>query len=328
MKTLDCQVTDPFNITRDAKMTFLQKALELNYMTQKLRECLGVKADLKRIEVNRYKPERRCLIAYSFDSFTVLGKIRAKGLDKTSYETQAYFYETGLAVPKVLGVIPELNMWLQEAVAGESLTRVLQRQKATTLMPNVADELYKLHSLSPATSKQHTIHDELTMLRDRIEQVMKLKPTWTARLERILQACKTLSSKIPLEQARGVHRDFYADQVLVNESNVYLLDFDLYTLGDPALDVGNFLGHLTELSLRLGDAEMFLELENVFESSYRERNHEVSSQAIQIYKTLTLARHIYISTLFEDRKVLTKVLLELCEERLGLSQKGAFTFVK
>ena len=328
MNTLDCQVIDRFDITCDSKMTFLQGALEPSFITRKLQDCLGANVDLKRIEVKRYKPERRCLIAYSFDDSTLLGKIRAKGLDKTSYETQAYLYEAGLAVPKVLGIIPELHMWLQETIAGHSLTSVLQSQNAVTLMLNVAEELYKLHSLSPATSRQHTVNDEINILRDRLECVKKLKPVWSQRLERVMKACELLTSKIPSGKARGIHRDFYADQVLVNKSRVYLLDFDLYTLGDPALDVGNFLGHLTELGLRLGNAKMFLELENVFESAYLAKNHEVSSKQIQIYKTLTLARHIYISTLFEDRKAFTKALLELCEERLGLNHAVASIFVK
>jgi aminoglycoside phosphotransferase (APT) family kinase protein len=320
MKTCDCQVIDPFGITRDARMTFLQKALEPDFITQKLQTCLENNSNLKRIEVKRYKPERRCLIAYSFDDFTVLGKIRAKGLDKTSYETQAYLYETGLAVPRVLGVVPELNMWFQELVVGQSLTGLLQKSHAQALMSEVADALYQLHRLSPVTSRQHTIHDELNILHDRLERVARQKPAWSSRLGRVIKACETVASNVAPRKARGIHRDFYADQVLVNENKIYLLDFDLYTMGDPALDVGNFLGHLTELALRSGNADMFLELENAFESSYLERNHEVSSQHVQTYKTLTLARHIYISTLFEDRKAFTQELLELCEERLGLSQ--------
>jgi hypothetical protein len=320
MNTLDCQMVDPFGITRDAKMTFLQSVLEPNFITQKLQTCLETNSDLKRIEVKRYKPERRCLIAYSFDDFTVLGKIRAKGLDKASYETQAYLYESSLDVPKVLGVLPELHMWLQEKLLGQSLTGLLQKSHAQALMSEVADVLYQLHRLSPVTSRHHSIDDELNILHDRLERVARQKPAWSSRLGRVIKACETVASNVVPRKARGIHRDFYADQVLVNENKIYLLDFDLYTFGDPALDVGNFLGHLTELGLRLGNVEMFLELENAFESSYLERNHEVSSQHVQTYKTLTLARHIYISTLFEDRKAFTQELLELCEERLGLSQ--------
>jgi aminoglycoside phosphotransferase (APT) family kinase protein len=42
-----------------------------------------------------------------------------------------------------------------------------------------------------------------------------------------------------------VHGDFYDDQVLVSDAGVVLLDFDAAGLGNPLLDVGNFLAHLT-----------------------------------------------------------------------------------
>jgi aminoglycoside phosphotransferase (APT) family kinase protein len=42
-----------------------------------------------------------------------------------------------------------------------------------------------------------------------------------------------------------VHGDFYDDQVLVADAGVVLLDFDAAGLGNPLLDVGNFLAHLT-----------------------------------------------------------------------------------
>jgi aminoglycoside phosphotransferase (APT) family kinase protein len=320
------EVIDPYTISDDSRMSFLQKALEPSLMARRLQACLDKDVHLKRIEVKRHKPERRCLIAYTCDSFTVLGKARAKGLDKRSYETQAYLYEAGLAVPQALGVIPELNMWLQKTVPGQPLTSLLHTNDAQDLIKKTATALYKLHHLSPATHRQHTTHDELSILRDRLERVIHLKPSWTDRIKTVMQACETLASTLPSYTVRGIHRDFYADQVLVHGSKIYLLDFDLYALGDPALDVGNFLGHLTELGLRLGNPKRFLKLENVFESSYLEKNSEVSSQAVQSYKTLTLARHIFISSQFEARKAFTEKVLELCEERLGLSQ--AATLVK
>jgi Phosphotransferase enzyme family len=311
------RVIDTYNIVNDAKMIFLHEALEAEVMTSALQKSLQCSLKLNRIEVKRYKPERRCLIAYSFeDGVTVLGKIRAKGLDKASYETQSYFYQTGLNVPQPLGVIPDLHMWLQEKVAGVSLTDVLQSPRAASLMTCVAQQLHQLHQLPPVASRQHIVKDELAILSDRLQRVKAIKPEWSARLDKVMNHCKQLVLELPSVAAKGIHRDFYADQVLVADEKLYLLDFDLYALGDPALDVGNFLGHLTELALRLGDAQLFAELENVLESSYLSLNSEVSSQRVQTYKTLTLARHIFISTQFAERQAFTKGLLELCEQRL------------
>jgi hypothetical protein len=40
-------------------------------------------------------------------------------------------------------------------------------------------------------------------------------------------------------------------------------------------------------------------------------------RAVQVYTTLTLARHIYLSTRLPDRNHLTEKLLRVCETRLG-----------
>ena len=53
---------------------------------------------------------------------------------------------------------------------------------------------------------------------------------------------------------------------IVGDGRLYLLDFDLYCLGDPALDAGNFIAHVTEQSLReLGDATALAPVEEAKE---------------------------------------------------------------
>lgn len=48
----------------------------------------------------------------------------------------------------------------------------------------------------------------------------------------------------------GIHHDFYGDQVIVMGDRLWLLDLDLYCQVHPALDMGNFIAHITEFSLR------------------------------------------------------------------------------
>ena len=78
------------------------------------------------------------------------------------------------------------------------------------------------------------------------------------------------------------------------------------------MDIGNFIGHLMELGIRQPQraealaagaaalAECFPDLAGV-----------------DAYTTLTLARHVWISTQFEERQPFTNDLLELCERRLA-----------
>jgi hypothetical protein len=311
---MTAHVFDGFGVTRDSTMTFLREALTPSIMTGALQEVLNTEVVLEKIEVKRYKPARRCLIAYTFhDGLTVLGKIRAKGLDKTSYETQTYFFEKNLPVPQLLGVVPNLNMWLQEYLAGVPLTDVLTTPHAPSLVREVARQLYRLHGLPPLTSRRHSPEDELNILDDRLKRVAEQHPAWSTRLHKLFQTCEHLALGLPVANAKGIHRDFYADQVLVADARLYLLDFDVYALGDPALDVGNFLAHLTELALRSGNPDKFLGLERALESSYLALTSDSLGERIHVYKTLTLVRHIFISTQLEGRRAFTEGLLELCE---------------
>ena len=89
--------------------------------------------------------------------------------------------------------------------------------------------------------------------------------------------------------------------------------------GDPALDIGNFLAHITEYSLReLGDPATLVGREEAMEEEFLRLSDGSCGEAVRAYATLTLARHVHISTLFPERREFTGWLLKLCEERLGI----------
>ena len=122
---------------------------------------------------------------------------------------------------------------------------------------------------------------------------------------------------LPFTNSVGIHRDFYHDQVLVSGHRIFLLDFDLYCMGDPSLDIGNFVGHLQELSLRkFGNPNELSKQENALIERFLELSGEFRRTSVDIYTTLTLVRHISISQQFSDRIKFTKKILSLCEKRL------------
>jgi aminoglycoside phosphotransferase (APT) family kinase protein len=105
--------------------------------------------------------------------------------------------------------------------------------------------------------------------------------------------------------------------VIVDRTRLWLLDFDLYCHGDPALDAGNFIGHVTQESLcTLDDAAAWRDRELALEERFIELTGEAARPAVRAYTTLTLARHVYLSTQFPERTPFTDRLLMLCEERL------------
>jgi len=169
--------------------------------------------------------------------------------------------------------------------------------------------------------------DELKILNECLQKVAALRPEWEKRLRRLMAECERFGASIPEPRPCGIHRDFYAAQVIVDPTaqsiippqppRIYLIDFDLYCLGDPGLDIGNFIGHMTEWGLRkLGDARALAKQEQALENRFVELTGEQCRPAIRAYTTLTLVRHIYLSTQFPERQSFTPQLLELCEQRL------------
>ena len=203
-------------------------------------------------------------------------------------------------------------------MAGVSAAGLLSQEGGIQLARRIAEAAHKLHSADLPTRRRHTMEDELHILHERLPLVAQSQPKLSKRLERILEKCDRLGQSFLNPRMCGIHRDFYADQVLVDQSRLYLIDWDLYCEGDPALDMGNFLGHMTEWSLRtLGDPQALLDCQRAMEERFVQLTGEAVRSALGAYATLTLVRHIHISSQFSERRAFTEPLLQLCEERLA-----------
>ena len=294
------------------------------------------------IRLLRHKPGRRCLIAYDLDvdgaPRSLLGKIRARGLDETTFRLMRRLFDEGfgsdspdgISVPAPVGCLPDLHMWLQCRVPGAVATTLMPGPDGPALARRMAEALHKLHRCGPRPARLHTLADECTILRDRLARVARQRPDWKPRLDRILAACLNLAATLPPPLLRPIHRDFYADNVVVDGDRLFLLDFDLYCLGDPALDAGNFIGHLTEQGLRCtGDPAAMADQEAALIEAFVARAGRGARTSVCACTTFTLARHIYISTRFPERRAVTEGLMALCEERLfGSSHRDGRAFLR
>jgi hypothetical protein len=329
-------VHDPFDVATDPKLAFLAEALDPSTAQCVLRQHLPAFADklvLRAIRVVRHKPGRRCLIAYDLDvctggeptTVTLLGKVRARGLDEHTYRLHRALWQAGwndagddrISVPEAVGIVPEWHMWLQRHVPGEVATTVLRGPNGVMLAHRIAEIAHKLHNVDIRPRREHTIGDELRILHERLERVVEQRPDWRQRLRCMLDACERLGATITPTRLCGIHRDFYADQVLVDGERLRLIDLDLYCAGDPGLDIGNFIAHIVEDSLRtFGTPDALADRATALEERFVALAGEEVRPSIHAYTTLTLVRHISISTQFAARRPFTARLLNLCEQRL------------
>jgi hypothetical protein len=336
-------VEDPFGVAADRAMPSLRKALDPSEAERQLQRRLprltGENGSLRLegIRVRRYKPARRCMIEYEVaversdappEPATVIGKVRVHRFGKSGFRLLDAVWNAGfeadsgdgISVPEPLGTVSAFRMWIQRKAPGLPATELLVGEGGERLGVRIAEAAHKLHRAGVPAERRHTMADELCILDERLSRLAAAEPGLAARIERLLDACRRLSDAARGAARCGIHRDFYADQVIVHGSRLYLLDFDLYCEGDPALDIGNFVGHVTEQSLRtLGDPAALSTVEGAIEERFMELSGTATRRALRAYAILTLARHVHLSTLYADRRRYTDALLELCEERLQIA---------
>jgi thiamine kinase-like enzyme len=211
-------------------------------------------------------------------------------------------------------------MWLQRWVPGQPATNLLLTQPG--LPEKIAALAHKIHTHSVPTSKTHTITDELQILGDRLRDFAQQHPQWQGKIQHFIAQSERLGEI--LEQysrpSTTIHRDFYPDQILVEGDRLWLVDLDLYCQGDPAVDLGNFIAHMTEQSLRTwGNSDAMASQEQTLKTAFLAKQPQKNifiSEAIDIYTTLTLLRHIAISWRIPERHSNIPALIELCGDRL------------
>jgi glycosyltransferase involved in cell wall biosynthesis len=339
----DVRVSDPFGARADKALPTLAAALDFatawSAFKRRLPRLSGEagKLRLKTIHVIRHKPERRAVVEYEVkvrtpgapdQKMTLIGKVRARRSGNEGYRLQDALWNAGfqadsadgISVPEPIGVIAEFQMWFQRKVPGVTVEKLIAGSEGIALARRVAEAACKLHRAGVATSRQHSMADELRILRTCFDQLTTAHPGWAGRLAAVMAACEALGANLPAPAACGIHRDFYPAQVIVDGNRLWVIDFDLYCLGDPGLDAGNFIGHVTEQALReSGRADALAGVERALEERFVELSGERVRPAVRAYATLTLARHIYLSAQFPERRTFTETILKLCEKRLHIT---------
>ncbi len=339
-------VIHPLEALQDPALPQLKSAPEPEIMQRHFVHCLkrfnkdSSRIDLQEIRMLRYQPGRCCLIEYTLkidrpgfspETLVLLGKTKSghsaqesfQILDQLWYAGFSADDKSGFSVPEPMGFVSELELWFQVKVRGLEATKLLSLPQGKEIVEYAAEAAYKLHHTKVELERIHLLSDELGFIFEKLPQVGAMQAEWSKRIDRILDALIRLVRKMPEPKLCGIHRNYCSDQVIVDGDHLTLIDFDLYCLGDPALDIGNFIGHITEQSLRRsGDTETLSKLEEAMEDRFIALSGEALRPAVRAYTLLTLVRQIYLSTCFPERRHLTEPLLALCEKRLRIKKKN------
>ena len=307
----------------------LDAALDTVVMRERLSEMLDAPAaelDLAEPELMRLKPGSRALVRYRASlgglRLDLVGKIRAKGTDRRTPALHDVLRAAGLdgeaphgvGVPSSRGVIDNMHLWLQDAVPGRMVTDFLLPGGDTTSSARAGTALALLHRTSVPTDRFWTFAQEIEVLDRALDAAQKSLPGEARRIAAIAEKARLMISSLEPGPVTGLHRDYYPDQVLVDGERVWLLDLDLYALGDPAIDLGNYVAHIAELALRqYGDAAALDEHVAAFLQAYGGHAMLPDARRVEIMKVVSLCRHIYISMRIKNRYDSTLPLIGICE---------------
>jgi len=228
---------------------------------------------VENIEILKYKPARRCVLAYELIGLArqdqrptrhqVIGKVFRDERGRRLFHVQQQLWlngfgpdaSDGIHVPRPLAYVPEMRMLVQERAPGATLNKLVADTNLKPLIPRCAEGLAKLHNHVAVDgfngSKTYLLADELDSLDRFTNNLAEVRPQSVPEVTVLLDALRAWAEKLPpLPAATPVHRDFYYSQVLFDGPRLTLIDFDLFAMGDPAIDVANFAAHLHFLGLQ------------------------------------------------------------------------------
>lgn len=316
----------------------LEAALDIGGMRKPMKQLLAPESEamvLESAQLLRHKPGRRALIRYELrqinrslvsEQQTVLGKLRfrkpdlqtpalhdllrANGLDENNPQ--------GVGVPANLGVYPAMNIWFQAMVPGKELSTFLGTGADIAPFRQAGRALAVFHSTPVTSPRSWSLQDEAAVLAKALDKAVMARPELKDRILSLRNLSMHAFESLPDVRARLIHRDFYQDQLLMDGKRVWMLDLDLIAQGDPAIDVANFLAHIKEYALRrYGGVSALNSIEQAFMEGYALEGHAFDEKRVRLLESLSLARHVHISTLFDDRRHTTEVILAFCEEQLA-----------
>jgi streptomycin 6-kinase len=192
-----------------------------------------------------------------------------------------------LALPRPLGYDARLRLLLQSKAGGEPLDTLARGPDACAALRQVGLALAELHQLRLPVRRVLRLRDHLAdLVRPHPRALAAYAEALGTSAQVLLEALLAAEARIDIPGiAAPVHRDFHLRQLFAGAGRIWLIDWDLFGHGDPALDIGNFcvylLTHLDRGAAQAVDA---------FLSGYRQAGQATAIGRAPLYAAFTCLR--------------------------------------
>ncbi len=241
----------------------------------------GVKVRRVRIETLAYTPEARAALSYEVLSESrdnglpeirhLVGKLQRTKSPATLFAGhwavwKATFGKVRVAPPVGYLAVPGLS--LQEVVRGTRLSDLAERGDFVKSVRQAARGIAAVHALDLPLLAVRDAAKEVRSVGRWVDVLRRIRPLLGRRLD-VLEARLVGELTARTRRCAPVHSDFHLANVLADAEGVILIDWDQVAIGDPASDVGRFLGALRVSALRTtGRAEGLAEAGAGFLEAY------------------------------------------------------------
>ncbi len=174
-------------------------------------------------------------------------KKSAKAQQATAFTTllehTSFGEGSAVRVPKTLALLKSWPGYLMLQSEGLPLS-TLRSEDRTQGMRLAGEAIGHLHRLPLRLQENHSQYDECALLRPWVQLISSMYPSLSRDAGKAYNHVEKLLAYGDAEPFTLVHRDFHESQVLISGTTATLIDFDTACNGEPAQDIGNFLGHL------------------------------------------------------------------------------------
>jgi hypothetical protein len=151
-----------------------------------------------------------------------------------------------LAIPSTLFYDPIHHFIAQERVDGIPYTDLIGHPEYRSYLRLAGEGLAALHMQHTSLGNLKWLPDHITdLIHPHPVELQEQMPLHRSLVERLLdmmieqeRACKHKIVATP------IHRNFQLPQLFYSQERVWLIGWDMFAKGDPALDVGNFVVYL------------------------------------------------------------------------------------
>ncbi len=243
-----------FVFPNDLKLPALQHLTDAVERTRILRELLPDRSELWQGELRclRYRPERRYVAEFraTGENRVLLKAYTRKGYNRCKHNVQSFQSRGRLRVARLLGCSDKNRLLAFEWLPGRLLMDLCTSPELDcAAVTAVGGALATLHGQDSSGLSGWTRAAEAADLLSLSSEIGFICPRLAGRADGLARRLAALLSGAPPKHC-ALHGDFSANQVLVSENNVSIIDLDWACSGDPADDLGNFLAQSERIALR------------------------------------------------------------------------------